>query len=103
MIRNHHVFGKSPILLIFFAGYPQNAAVIAEVNLSPSAMKAFSAINSGVKGYPIAYREMANPFPYGFDNPGGLVPHNNWRYTAARGTIHSVDIAPADGYGLYPY
>ena len=95
------VFGEGPGAAIFAAGDAGDLAVLAEINFAAETEFALTAVDSGIEGDAVAWRQGNDFGPHGSDSAGGFMSHNNGRNAAAGRAVISVDIASADATRCY--
>jgi uncharacterized oxidoreductase len=93
------VFGEGPGAAIIAAGDAEDLAIVAEVDISTKAVWTRAAVDRGVEGDAVAFRETCDIFADGGDSAGRFVTHHNRGDAAAGRTVVAVDIAAADAAG----
>ena len=74
--RDGDEFGEGTMTAVVAAGDPEDLAVVAEVHVATFAVDALSAEDRGVKGHPLAGREVLHLGANAGDNSRRFVAHD---------------------------
>ena len=97
--RDRDKLGEGSGAAVVCAGNAENLAAIAKIDVAAKAIKALAAINRGIEGHPIAFREIFDGGVDGGDCSRRFVAHYQRRDAAAGGAVVAVHIAAADAAG----
>ena len=101
-LRHHNIFGKRPVAAEFAAGDAQHLAVVTKVLLAAETEEAFAAIDSGIKGNPIARAEALDRATSCFDDARRFMAHHDGRNAPPGTAVIAVHIAAANAAGFHP-
>src|ERR1051326_3171010 len=76
-------FGESSVLAVVFTGDAEDAASLAEVDLTFAAKIALATIDGGIESNTVAFFPGASAFAELGDYAGSFVPHDDRRAAAA--------------------
>src|SRR5204862_4189032 len=91
-LRNDDIFGEGSRATVVGAGNSEDAAVVAEIDFSTSAIAAVSAGNCGIEGDAIAFGPAGYLRSDSRDVAGSFMAHHDGRNAAAGGTIIAVHV-----------
>ena len=90
------VFGESAGAAVVAAGDAEDLPVVAEIDVTATAVGASAAEDGGVEGDALADFECGDGGAESGNEPGGFVSHDEWGDSAASATVEAVDVAAAD-------
>jgi hypothetical protein len=98
--RGHgDVFGEGAGAAIVAAGDAENLAIVAEIDVTATAVGAFAAENCRIESDALADFESGNGGAESGDAAGGFVTHDERGDAAAGAAVEAVDVAAADAAG----
>ena len=93
------VFGEGAGAAVVAAGDAEDLAIVAEIDVTATAIGAFAAEDGGIEGDALTDFEGGNGGAESGDAAGGFVAHDEWGDAAAGAAVEAVDVAAADAAG----